>query len=850
MTGPAAWLRRHHKIIVVIVLLIVLALGLTALHTLTREIRAVDIHAALRAIPPIHILSSLGLTAVSYLALTMYDYTALRVIGHPLPWRTAALASFTSYALSHNLGLGWLTGGSARYRVYTAVGIDAFDIARIVAITATMFWMGVLVLAGAALGFHRGPVAVNSWMLSQAGAQAIGLGILMVGAGFLMICARGAHRIRAFGWELPLPTGRQAAAQYLIAVVDLAAASAALFALVPGAEPALLPSFILAYAIAIIAALISHVPGGIGVFEAVLIAVLPSDKSALLAALILYRLIYYIIPLVLGVMLLVFHEGARLRAPAARAFSSVQAIARAVAPLAMAVASFVGGGVLLLSGSLPAIPSRLHALAGIVPLPFIEASHMAASVAGTALLLLAPGLLRRLDGAFVATRALLLAGAVFSLLKGFDFEEASVCLIIAALLQWTHPAFYRRTALTGEPLSPRWLAAAAAAIAIISFIGFFAFKNVDYRNELWWQFALNGDASRFLRATLVSMLLIATFACWRLFAPARVATDPATTDIAVIRPALASARHTDAMLALTGDKRFLMSPEADAFVMYQISGRTWIVMADPVGPRERWPELLWTIHGMADAAQGRLLLYQISADMLELAIDLGLEVIKYGEEALIDLGRFSLNGTAVKSLRQATRRAEREGLRFCVIPSSEISLLLPELSAVSDAWLASKGHAEKGFSLGRFDPDYLSEFDMAVIRHDDRIVAFANIWVTPDRGEASIDLMRHADEAPSGTMDFLFVQLMFWAKAKGYAMFSMGLAPLSGIAARPLAPTWAKIAALVFNHGERFYGFRGLRSYKAKFQPSWQARYIAGSHGLAIVPALLDLNKLIGTAPK
>jgi len=167
---------------------------------------------------------------------------------------------------------------------------------------------------------------------------------------------------------------------------------------------------------------------------------------------------------------------------------------------------------------------------------------------------------------------------------------------------------------------------------------------------------------------------------------------------------------------------------------------------------------------------------------------------------------------------------------------------------LSDAWLTAKGHTEKGFSLGRFDPGYLSWFDVAVIWRDDRIVAFANIWVTSDRGEASIDLMRHAAEAPPGTMDFLFVQLMLWAKAEGYATFSMGLAPLSGIAAHRLAPAWAKIAALVFNHGERFYGFRGLRSYKAKFQPSWQARYIAGPHGLAIIPALVDLNALIGSS--
>ena len=253
---------------------------------------------------------------------------------------------------------------------------------------------------------------------------------------------------------------------------------------------------------------------------------------------------------------------------------------------------------------------------------------------------------------------------------------------------------------------------------------------------------------------------------------------------------------------------------------------------------------------MADAAQGRLFLYQISSDTLDIAVDMGLQIVKYGEEALIDLHRFSLEGSRMRSLRQTNRRLMRDGVAFQILPAAEAHDALPELARVSDEWQRAKGPREKGFSLGRFDPAYLREFDFAVARVDGRIVAFANIWRTAGREELSVDLMRHSIDAPAGVMDFLFVSLMLWGQAEGFGTFSLGLAPLSGIRHRPLAPVWAKAASFAFRHGERVYGFRGLRSYKEKFQPHWRPRYIAASSGPALIGGLRDLNRLILRGPQ
>jgi len=136
-----------------------------------------------------------------------------------------------------------------------------------------------------------------------------------------------------------------------------------------------------------------------------------------------------------------------------------------------------------------------------------------------------------------------------------------------------------------------------------------------------------------------------------------------------------------------------------------------------------------------------------------------------------------------------------------------------------------------------------------LVMEGERIAAFANLWLTENHAEASVDLMRHRDDAPHGTMDFLFVNILQWAKDRGYQRFSLGIAPLSGISGRRLAPAWARAASLVFHHGERFYGFRGLRSYKEKFAPRWEPRYIAGPKGITMIRTLRDLSRLIGHAP-
>jgi phosphatidylglycerol lysyltransferase len=223
-----------------------------------------------------------------------------------------------------------------------------------------------------------------------------------------------------------------------------------------------------------------------------------------------------------------------------------------------------------------------------------------------------------------------------------------------------------------------------------------------------------------------------------------------------------------------------------------------------------------------------------------------LSILKLGEEARVPLADFSLQGSSRKSLRHAcTRLEEREGCSLEIVEPPLTDALLTELKAISDDWLVRKNTREKGFSLGFFEPAYVRQFPVALVRQQERIVAFANVLRGGGKEEMTVDLIRFREEAPGGTMDYLFAQLMLRGHAEGYRWFSLGMAPLAGVDAHPLAPAWNRVAEIVFRHGEHFYNFQGLRDYKDKFDPAWEPKFLASPGGLRLPMILANVATLI-----
>ncbi len=596
--------------------------------------------------------------------------------------------------------------------------------------------------------------AASALHLPRALVAVIAIAVLSLAVGLVAFLAR--HRlpgerpspdsllVRLGRRSLRLPGPRLSLLQLLITALDVAAAATVLYLLLPETPP--FAAFLLVYLLALAAGVLSHVPGGVGVFEAVLLAAFAGQLGAapLAAALLLYRLIYVVLPLLLACLLLLFLEARRLWVTR----QAIRVASGFAAPI-LAILVFLSGVVLLFSGATPAIDTRLEHLGFLIPHRLIDASHLVASLIGVLCLLLAQGLRRRLSAAWALTLVLLLVGALLSLLKGFDWEEASLLSLTAALLAMFRRSFYRPSRLMEVPFSPLYVGASICVVGASVWLLLFANQDVHYSNQLWWQFALDADAPRALRAALGSCLLLLALALgWLLRAAPPAIREPNAEELQRAARIIRHSDQPDGGLALTGDKALLFHESDDAFLM-------------------------------------------------------ALEFHEPGQAPL------------------------------------------DELKAISDAWLGGKQVREKGFSLGRFTPAYLNFFRIAIVRHQGKPVAFANLLETDSRELASLDLMRVHPDAPKLTMEFLMLGLILHYKAQGHARFSLGMVPLAGLQPRRGAPLTQRLGALVFRRGEQFYNFQGLRRFKDKFQPDWEPRYLAVPAGLDPLVALADTAALI-----
>jgi phosphatidylglycerol lysyltransferase len=830
---------------------LVFCLALWVIQRALTEYDLADIARAFHHIPSQAIWLAVGASGLSYAVLTGFDSLAMRYVGGDLPYRKIALASFLAQAISHSTGFAALTGTSIRYRLYSGAGISGGDVARIVGFCALTFGLGATATVAAAMILESHPIAL-AFKLPRPLVQGLGWAVLVGLTGYLAVTARGARVVKVWRWSIPLPSWKMTAAQTLLAALDLGLAAYALHVLLPALGTPHLLAFVGLYAVAILAGVVSHVPGGLGVFEGLMVLLLPGVPAAqVLGALVVYRLIYNILPLVIAALILGGVElWARRHAVAATA-NWVGDSLESLAPAVFAVMALLGGTVLLWSGVTPAMEDRLDFISDMVPLAVVEASHLLGSVAGLWLLLLARGLYRRLDGAYWLACMLYLAGIAFSLLKGLDWEEAGFLALLLAALAPSHRAFYRKASLIEQRFTLSWAAAVAVIVGGTTWLGGFAFKHAAYSHEMWWDFAFSSQAPRSLRATVAVVALAGAWFLSRLLAPARFQPQaPDAEQLAKAKAIAIASPSAEAQISLLGDKSFLFDPSGRAFLMYAVSGRSWVALGDPVGPQEAWPDLIWRFREMVDRVAGWPVFYQVSGEALPYYLDLGLSFAKLGEEARVPLAGFSLQGPAKSDLRYVHKRAAKDGASFEVIPAEAVPPLIEELRAVSDDWLESKHTKEKRFSLGAFDPDYLRQFSMALVRREGRIIAFANLWLSGDKEEIAVDLMRHVADSGYGVMDYLFIEAMLWGQAQGYRWFSFGVAPLSGMRDNALAPLWNRLGAFLYRHGEDLYNFQGLRRYKEKFQPIWQPRFLASPGGLVLPRVAADVATLISGGVK
>lgn len=825
------------------VMLGIFVAAIFALTELIHEINAHEVVEAFQNTAPDAIVMSVLAAIASYVVMIGYDFTATRYAGLTLKFGQVAPVSFCAFGLGNMLGFGWLSSGAVRYRLYSAFGVTPDAIARMIGFIALGFGIGVGVVGAAGLLLEASAAAP----LLRTSTRVLTITALILLGGLISILvwiSRG-KEITIGSVTLRLPSLKLLSWQVPISVADIVAAAGVLWFLLP--ENALpFTIFVGFFALAIVLGLISHVPGGLGVFESTMLFLLKDKMPTpeLLAALVLYRVIYYIVPFLLALILLLWQEAKSLQK-----FLSGNVVVmgwRRVAPNVMAAVTFTLGVMLLASGVLPAGNPQLDTLNNHLPLLLQESAHFTASLAGLGLIILAQGLRWRSNIAWLATAIVYALNIPLALAKGLAVTEALLFTLALCLMLASRTAFYRSARLTSLPFSRSWWVGLLCALYGMIWLLFFAYKHVEYSNDLWWQFEGMEETSRSLRAVLGVTVGVAAWGLLLLLRPRPARPHPATEDERARAAAIVRAQtSTEANLANLGDKFYLFSASGNSFIMYGVRGRSWIALYDPVGVRAEAEELIWQFRELTDRLGARMVVYEASATFLPLYLDAGCAVLRLGEEAMVDLSAFDLAQSMMSGLRQSYARGTRDGLVFQILPPDEVKARMAELQHISDGWLAQHRAREKGFSLGRFDADYISRHPVALVTANDVPVAFASLMMTDIPQEASIDLMRHLPTAPKSTMDYLFVSLLLHFKQTNYVWFNLGMAPLSGLADNRLAPLWHRLGRRFYLYGERFYNFKGLRAYKSKFNPVWRPRYLVTPTGVNPYLALADVTQLV-----
>ncbi|WP_153370612.1 bifunctional lysylphosphatidylglycerol flippase/synthetase MprF [Rhizobium sp. ICMP 5592] len=839
------------KLIFALKPIVPLAVGIVILVVLwvsfSESIRNISFEAiavSLFRTPPYYIAAAMGFTLLSFVCLSIYDFSALWHLRLRLPAADVFRTSFCAYAVGNFVGYGPLSGGAIRYHYYRRLGLKPADIGKIITYITLAFGLG---LAGVmAVGLVSDPADITGSIgASPRALTMIGSALLIGLVAVFMLSVSGRSLTLWRSRSIALPQPKIMIVQFVGTVADVASAAATLWVLMPHTDIGF-PAFMAVFAVAIALGVASHVPAGLGAFEAVIIAVLgrTSPMSEVISALLLYRLIYYGLPLFLAAGLMGAAEFRRSKM--AKQASWLAKIGVRLSPNVLSVLTFAMGVALILSGVTPASIARLDLLAEYLPLSIVESAHFLESVLGLGLIVIARGLAHRLDGAWWAAAISVGAAIVLSLLKAIALSESAILLLLLGALIASRRQFSRPASLMHQPLSASWLVAIATVLMSAAVVLFLVYSDVDYQNGLWWDFEFTDEAPRSLRALLGLIIGAGTLAGWSLLRPAKgKAPYPTKAEIDEATAIVASQSYPDANLVRMGDKMVLFSDDRRAFIMFSRRGLSWVALFDPIGPQDASASLIWQFVEMAQRAGGRAVFYQVQPQNLCLYADAGLRAYKIGESAHVDLQTFDLEGAKRASLRHAINRAQREGLSFFLLEPGEAVEEIGSLRDISDRWLAAQKSREKRFSLGAFDADYVCAQPVAIVKRNNKIIAFATILRTSLKNQVTLDLMRSMPDTPPGTMEYLIVCLMLRLKSRGYLSFDIGMTPLSGLSNSPAAPFWHRVARVVYEHGERFYHFTGLRAFKAKFQPQWQSRYLAVSNGTNPALALADITALI-----
>ncbi|MBO3431097.1 bifunctional lysylphosphatidylglycerol flippase/synthetase MprF, partial [Clostridium perfringens] len=591
------------------------------------------------------------------------------------------------------------------------------------------------------------------------------------------------------------------------------------------------------YIEAAVIGIISMIPGGIGTFDLTFMNGLegvgvPIEQTLLV--IILYRVSYFIVPAVIGVLLFVHDFGSKIN----EKFNGLpyEIISKIAYKIVVALV-FISGAVITISNIAPQYLLKIKLLKEILGKQVLGLSIGMSVVLGFLIMLAALMLKYRAKSIYKASMVLFILGIILSLTKGINPYELVFLIIVAYLLYLSKRMFYRDSFVVSckNTLIDSAILMASFSVYFFILIRFGRYlKYVGIVRKMPYKMAYKFGFIAFVLVTVIYVAIY--FFNVRRKIPVKV-FDECKEDVERIIEEYKGDSLTH--LVFLKDKYIYLNEDKDLFIQYEVYGDKLFVLGNPVGNTENLFREIEKFCEYADNYGYTPVFYQVNDEMISYLHSNGYDFMKIGEEAKVDVKEFKVVGNKMKSLKTSRSKVTKEGYTFHMVEPPFSREFLDSLRDISDEWL--DGRKEKGFSVGFFDEDYLNKAPIAVLKDaEGEIKAFANIMYMYDDESFSVDLMRFSKNTPRGVMDFMFISLIEYGKEKGYEIFNMGMAPLANVGLSKYAFWNEKLALQVYENGQAFYSFKGLRRFKEKFSNKWDYKYIAYRRNTSILITVIQ----------
>jgi len=615
-------------------------------------------------------------------------------------------------------------------------------------------------------------------------------------------------------------------------------------------QPSLFAAF-LGYIISVIFLIISPFLRGLGPIEVSMAFVLARygfTSVEAIAITFLYRFFEFWMPLLSG------------------AVTFLLKINKLIMRIVPALLLFALGIVNIISVLTPAISERVHWLKNFIPVDAIVVSNYFVLVLGLILLVTASFMLKGLRSAWYLAVFLTVVSFFGNLSKAADYEEALIALFVLGVLIYTRKDYYVKNNPRLRTVGIQTAVLSIMAVILYSVIGFYYLDkkhfNVDFslwqsvRYALQNYFLLGSSdlvpvdrfASRFILSINVSGFLSLAFLFYTLIRPYILKNTPTKEELE--RPNQLIRQHGNSSLDYfkTYQDKMVFEPEGlDAFVSYRIAGNYAVVLENPVAENaESLKECIRLFDSFCYENGLKSFYYRVPEDSLPVYESLKKRSMFLGQEGVVDLNLFSLEGGARKSIRNAISKVKDRGytVKFHFPPIKDGQL--QKVKSVSDDWLYDTGRSEIIFSQGMFEWEELKQQTLITVENsEERVVAFLNIIPDYAKGESTYDLLRKTKDAPNGVMDFILIEMFSYLKSQGFETVNLGFAPMSGLK----DPTKFSEKSMKFAYEKirNFAHYKGMREYKEKFATIWYNKYLIYDHDYDLMQLPRALSKVIET---